>query len=345
MLRLLTRSGKAPLTRIVPSEKIAQQARTRLIDGALPPAILPALRREAAVAHARRGDVSTWWTSSEQLSAAAGAPASASATECALAMLLHHASGGDLEVSRRVVGAEWWVQHRSLSAPKGFHFDVDQEQQRRVGALRSPALSSILYLTDAGGPTLILDQVATICSWSGHVLLSPPEPAEADVIHPLANRFVLFRAACLHGCLPPLGAGCGVEGAEAAEQPKRTTLLVNWWIGERPAPPSCAEAPPSLLDEMRRASAPHYAEALAAGGGAWKWDEAVARPLDVSDVGTGEACQQVCLEVPLPAGEGPNGRAQAANTPVDLLLPLAGLDCVRVTGMGRVRLQRAMMDS
>ena len=78
---------------------------------------------------------------------------------------------------------------------------------------------------------------------------------------------------------------------------------------------------------MRRASAPHYAEALAAGGGAWKWDEAVARPLDVSDVGTGEACQQVCLEVPLPAGEGPNGRAQAANTPVDLLLPLAGLDC------------------
>ena len=45
-----TRRGKAPLTRIVPSEKIAQQARTRLIDGALPPAILPALRREAAVA-------------------------------------------------------------------------------------------------------------------------------------------------------------------------------------------------------------------------------------------------------------------------------------------------------
>jgi len=154
------------------------------------------------VARARRGGVSTWWTSSEQLAAAAGAPASASATECALAMLLHHASGGDLEVSRRVVGAEWWVQHRSLSAPKGFHFDVDQEQQRRGGALRSPALSSILYLTDAGGPTLILDQVATICSWSGHVLLSPPEPAEADVIHPLANRFVLFRAACLHGCLP-----------------------------------------------------------------------------------------------------------------------------------------------
>ncbi|KAI8465474.1 MAG: hypothetical protein J3K34DRAFT_487656 [Monoraphidium minutum] len=57
--------------------------------------------------------------------------------------------------------AEFWAHTRPLDAPHQLHFDVNEGFLRRGPAayrLTHPAASSLLFLSDAGGPTAVLDQ-------------------------------------------------------------------------------------------------------------------------------------------------------------------------------------------
>ena len=142
------------------------------------------MAREAVVADSRVGrtkdKVATWWWDAGRCE-----DEPACAVEAALAHLLQLAGG------RRagIIGGEWWVQHRYAPGPpippshlpparivvqasivldshlramgcsvpgqpKMFHFDVDQERQKQDRTMRAPGLSSILFLTATGGPTV-----------------------------------------------------------------------------------------------------------------------------------------------------------------------------------------------
>lgn len=113
------------------------------------------------------------------------------------------------EVNARWTGAEvWWRAQRTNSA-RPFHFDRDESISDHV---RSPIVSSILYLSDVGGATIIVDAEAE----------SIRPPSRAVAVTPRAGRFVTFPGELFHG----------VMAAEESPLP-RVVVLVNWWA-ERP---------------------------------------------------------------------------------------------------------------
>jgi hypothetical protein len=135
------------------------------------------------------------------------------------------------------VGAEWWVRAATTDAGFPFHFDRDEGVRR---AVVSPALASILYLSDAGGPTIIVDAAPTRVA----------APRAAIAVHPRRGRFGMFPGALLHGVLP----------APPARWP-RVTMLVNWWravprMEGAPLPRGCTPAFPGWRVDGTSATPP-----------------------------------------------------------------------------------------
>ncbi len=103
------------------------------------------------------------------------------------------------------VGAEWWV--RATTTDTGFPFHFDRDEAIR-SSIVSPDLASILYLSNAGGPTVIVDATPS----------RRAAPNAAIAVHPRPGRFGMFPGTLLHGVLP------GPPGRWP-----RVTMLVNWW--------------------------------------------------------------------------------------------------------------------
>lgn len=121
------------------------------------------------------------------------------------------------------VGAEWWLRATTTDTGFPFHFDRDEGIRRSIV---SPDLASILYLSDAGGPTVIVDATPSRTA----------APSAALAVHPRAGRFAMFPGALMHGVLP----------VQPSRWP-RVTMLVNWWCKVprmEPAPeqPDCTPA-------------------------------------------------------------------------------------------------------
>jgi hypothetical protein len=104
-----------------------------------------------------------------------------------------------------------------------------------------PLVSSVLYLTDEGGPTAVFDQTLESAG-STHAgeeaVASVPVPAAAAqvaVCAPARNRLLLFDGRLLHAVLHrPGGRAAGL----------RRTLLINWWAKQ---PPGVEQIPRWLL--------------------------------------------------------------------------------------------------
>ena len=58
-----------------------------------------------------------------------------------------------------------------------------------------PAVGSIVYLTDEGGPTAVFNQTP------GEGGMSPLLPAEVALVFPKRNRLMLFNGAKFHGVM------------------------------------------------------------------------------------------------------------------------------------------------
>jgi hypothetical protein len=121
-----------------------------------------------------------------------------------------------------IVGYEWWVHTRAMTANLGhnLHFDTDEALLRRDGTVSHPCISSVLYLTGGGennnnnrqqddddddpnkstghhspyqgGPTIVLDQTPD----------STTNAERAWYCHPINNSFMIFPGNLLHGVLP-----------------------------------------------------------------------------------------------------------------------------------------------
>ncbi len=103
------------------------------------------------------------------------------------------------------IGAEWWFRASTTDTGFPFHFDRDEGIR---SSIVSPDLASILYFSNAGGPTLILDATPS----------RTVAPKAGIGVYPRPGRFAMFPGTLLHGVLP----------ARPGRWP-RVTMLVNWW--------------------------------------------------------------------------------------------------------------------
>ena len=142
-----------------------------------------------------------------------------------------------------LTGVEWWFQEQGPEdAAKDYHTDCDVQIKRGHGAQgdvvveRRPLLSSVFYLDDFGGPTVVFGQTEP----ESGARLSPRLPRSAVASFPHPNQLLVFRGDLFHGVL-------------ATTQPNPTersrfTLLLNWW-SDRPHGP--ADLPPCFVFAQR----------------------------------------------------------------------------------------------
>jgi len=118
------------------------------------------------------------------------------------------------------IGAEYWWRVQSAHTGLQMHFDRDEAIADRIV---SPLMSSILYLSDAGGRTLIVDATP-----DGMV-----PPRHGVGVFPQRARYATFPGTLFHGVQP---------GAKSRWP--RIAFFVNWW---RSRPRTCEEPPAALL--------------------------------------------------------------------------------------------------
>ena len=91
------------------------------------------------------------------------------------------------------------------------HFDSDETRLRNGGNPQHPIVSCIIYLSDAGGPTLVTDQT-----------LNSELASQGVMVHPTRNRLVVFDARYLHGVIPGVGI-CPLY------EDRRLSFMVGFW--------------------------------------------------------------------------------------------------------------------
>ena len=107
--------------------------------------------------------------------------------------LLRSGSAGPMLEDATAV--EWWAHCRRPGDPHQLHFDVDERrlrQGRTAYSLHHPIASSVLYLSDHGGPTLVIDQTASLRGLG----------STGWAVSAACNRLLLFKGDLLHGVLP-----------------------------------------------------------------------------------------------------------------------------------------------
>ena len=149
------------------------------------------------------------------------------------------------------LGAEWWIQDVARDEPpKTFHTDCDlvmrghghAEDAEPSTDVVHPAVASVLYVSDAGGPTAVFGQRIAFLGKKKNAprdddaatttALTPRYPSEVAVVYPRRNTLLLFEGDRYHAVMHP------PESDEKSQQSgQRVTVLVNWWR-ERPRGPA-----------------------------------------------------------------------------------------------------------
>jgi hypothetical protein len=183
-------------------------------DAALPPALIAAVSEMVSELYEVAAPPGTFWEPTN-----CGRPSLMSAVVSALAPIVP--GSGDC------VGVEWWARVRSGDEPMSLHQDKDESLLKATGQLSHPHFGSVLYLSDAGGPTIVLEP--------GPAGATPGvgDQSWAALSWPQRNGFLIFRGDLPHG----VGA---LKGGQPT--PRRDSLLMNWWR-RRPTAPGCREAP------------------------------------------------------------------------------------------------------
>jgi len=158
------------------------------------------------------------------------------ASEMAVALLMRLAFPKNELPAGGIAGGEWWVQLRNSNENIGFHVDKDEGIASEEQWMKMPVLSTITYLTNTGGPTLVLDQSSN----RGGNVQTPELPVSGVLVYPKKNRHVLFRGNLQHGVVGEFGAKRGSQ---------RVTFLVNWW-DQKPMSPYCMSIDDNVADKF-----------------------------------------------------------------------------------------------
>lgn len=125
------------------------------------------------------------------------------------------------------IGYEWWIQRIKSHEPLGFHVDKDESIATHQMRLVHPLWSSVFYVTDIGGGTLITDQFSP--EGNGYV---PEQPTEGSWSFPKKNKYLVFNGTLLHGVIK---SDHSIDPAAGRE---RITFLINYWP-YKPELPNC----------------------------------------------------------------------------------------------------------
>ena len=144
--------------------------------------------------------------------------------EMAKAVFEHHTRGVTYDPERS--GAEWWCHFRGPESDHeygesiGFHWDKDEflADQTAVPPFVHPQISTVLYLSEHGSPTLILEHRVSASSDQESV-------PRAHLSHPAYGKHVSFDGRFLHGVPAQLLVRKPNRGAYT-----RLTFLVNVWV-------------------------------------------------------------------------------------------------------------------
>lgn len=128
-------------------------------------------------------------------------------------------------------GVEWWVHKRKVGEEyMRFHFDKDEGEWASNAKMKHPVISSVFYITQAGGATLIVSQEANPTM----TRLLPARPLGGFESSPRENSLLVFPGSLLHGVLPATNIPVLKDGKIQWMCPEflgewRVTLLMNWW--------------------------------------------------------------------------------------------------------------------
>jgi len=122
-----------------------------------------------------------------------------------------------------MAGAEWsWHDYLDSDEPKGYHTDCNRRLVDDSTVRTNPHWSSVIYLTDEGGPTVV---------WQDN---------EFVICQPKRGRYFIFQGDLPHGVLY----------AQAPTNRDRIILSITWWrIGDEAT--GSRERPPGPLGSLQ----------------------------------------------------------------------------------------------
>lgn len=137
-----------------------------------------------------------------------------------------------------VVGVEWWLSRmKTTDVRVDFHQDRDEKLSLRTGALRHPAISSVLFLNRLrrGGLLAVTEALPNeenpACA---------PDDEDWDLVAPKPNRFIWFEGNLTHGVLDANNAM--PERRIPGQGEWRFTVIANWWDRRPTEVPTFAES-------------------------------------------------------------------------------------------------------
>jgi len=168
--------------------------------------------------------------------------------ECALSIFRSHTS--TLNFDANLSGAEYWAQVIDSRDDIGFHWDRDYGLEEDEGIHVYPHLGTVTYLSDFGGPTVVVNKAGTsraddkIPQECGSYLLIKPSMGKhitfkGDLLHAASADF-LTKEGFLQQAENDADNNNGDDDEEDESDddsdsvPKRITFLVNIWLDHVP---------------------------------------------------------------------------------------------------------------
>jgi len=139
--------------------------------------------------------------------------------------LQHILPGG---VAATVAGVSWRIIYLNNSRPQHtFHFDSDEATDYAMEdiPLIHPLLSTVTYLSDLGGPTVLMN----------YTMADPEDPLKLPsnmwLVMPRAGKHLAFDPRLLHGVLSALRSPCvsSLAGCAGSSRDSRFVLGMNFW--------------------------------------------------------------------------------------------------------------------
>ena len=130
-------------------------------------------------------------------------------------------------------GAEWWTLVLDAGDDVGLHWDRDYEMESSAEILVHPHLSTVTYLTDIGGPTVVLGCISPMESHALRGVVGPVD--EAFLSRPAQGKHISFDGRMLHGAPADADVWTTQTLAAGGAAQTRITFLVNVWLNHVPS--------------------------------------------------------------------------------------------------------------
>eukprot|EP00040_Diaphanoeca_grandis_P029264 m.171090 g.171090 ORF g.171090 m.171090 type:complete len:333 (+) comp31632_c1_seq1:671-1669(+) len=125
----------------------------------------------------------------------------------------------------------------------GFHYDKDEGVASHQMRMVFPELSTVTYLTSAGGPTFVMNMTTKDGNTN-----NPTVPTDGYLSYPRTGKHTLFDGGYMHGVVGNLAST-----TQSSSSGRRITLLINWW-SRKPQPPNCRTLTPHEVETFAPAS-------------------------------------------------------------------------------------------